>query len=163
MNREIEKKRKLELKVLEKGMSIPYDLLLLADPAQAVIDEYIGAGQTFLAYHSDERVGVVVLLPLGEGQVEIKNIAVQPNWQGKGIGRSLLQAVIQEVKKSGVEELWIGTGNSSIGQLYLYQSVGFELAEVKWNFFIDHYDEPIWEKGIQCRHMLMLRQVLRRS
>jgi len=163
MNREMDKELKLELKVLEKGMSIPYDLLLLADPAQAVIDEYINKGKTFLAYHSGELVGVVVLLPLGEEQLEIKNIAVQPDWQGKGIGRRLLQAVIIEAKRTHVKELWIGTGNSSIGQLYLYQSVGFELAEVKWNFFIENYEEPIWEKGIHCKHMLMLRQTLHRS
>ena len=163
MNRETDKELKLELKILEQGMPVPYDLLLLADPAQAVIDEYINQGKTFMAYHSNELVGVVVLFLLDEGQLEIKNIAVQPNWQGKGIGRGLLQAMIIEAKKEGGEALWIGTGNSSIGQLYLYQSTGFELAEVKWNFFIDNYDEPIWENGIQCKHMLMLRRALRQS
>lgn len=54
------------------------------------------------------------------------------------------------------EELMIGTGNSSINQLALYQKCGFRVIGVERDFFINNYDEPIFENGIQCVDMIRL-------
>ncbi len=34
------------------------------------------------------------------------------------------------------------------------------MYDVKWNFFTDHYPEPIIQNGILCQHMIMLKQDL---
>jgi ribosomal protein S18 acetylase RimI-like enzyme len=52
--------------------------------------------------------------------------------------------------------LEVGTGNSSIGQLALYQKCGFRITGIDYNYFIRHYDEPIFENGIPCRDMIRL-------
>ena len=85
------------------------------------------------------------------------NIAIKEEVQGRGWGKVLLNFAIEEAKKRKAKDLWIATGNSSIGQLALYQKMGFEMADIRWNHFIDNYPEAIWENGIQCKHMLILR------
>ena len=60
--------------------------------------------------------------------VEIKNIAVREDRQGQGLGKKLLQEAIRVAKNKGYERIEIGTGNSSIGQLALYQKCGFRIA-----------------------------------
>ncbi len=140
------------------GGELPYDLLLLADPERSAIDAYLGRSELFLARDPDRLVvGVLVLTPLGEGQAEIKNIAVRPTWQGQGIGKRLLRFALDEARRRGLQALEIGTSNSSFDQLALYQKIGFRMDRIQRDFFTRHYAEAIFENGIQCRDMVMLR------
>ncbi len=146
---------------LNKNDHIPYDLLLLADPSKELIDEYLKQSDIFIAKQENNTIGVIVLLPLTKEAVEIKNIAVRPAFQGQGIGRYLIAQIVQVASRNGYKSICIGTANSSIGQLSLYQQLGFEITEIKRDFFTDNYPEPIYENGIQAKHMLMLtRQLL---
>ena len=58
-------------------------------------------------------------------------------------------------KKMGATELLVGTGNSSLSQLGLYQKCGFRMSYIKAGFFAS-YPEPIYENGIQCLDMVVL-------
>lgn len=137
----------------------PYNLLLLADPSKKIIDEYLVNSEIYNAKLNDEIVGVFVLYPLLNNSVEIKNIAVLDKYQGKGIGSLMLENAIQIAKKKKYVSIYIGTANSSIGQLYLYQKKGFDISEIKKDFFIENYSDPIYENGIQAKHMIMLEKV----
>ncbi|NSL87597.1 GNAT family N-acetyltransferase [Chitinophaga sp. Mgbs1] len=137
----------------------PLALLLLADPSEAAISKYLPAAAVFVARHQGETIGVYVL-SLEHGVAEILNIAVKETCQGKGIGRRLLEDATVKAKELHAEKLLIGTGNSSLGQLHLYQKSGFEITAIRKNFFLDHYPAPIFENGIQCKHMIMLEKQL---
>lgn len=139
---------------------IPYGLLLLADPSKALIDQYLPTGYLYAAQLNGETIGVYVLVPAAPGCWEIKNIAVAPAWQGKGIGRTLLRHACAEARAKKAARIRIATGNSSITQLYLYQKAGFELTKLVKDFFTEHYPEPIVENGITCKHLLVLEKKL---
>ena len=145
---------------LEPTAPIPYHLLLDADPSKDLVDAYLPKSDVFVAVKDENTVGVIVLLPVTSETVEIKNIAVLPELQGQGIGRYLITHAVALATENKYRKIIIGTANSSIGQLALYQTCGFQLTEVKWNFFIDNYPEPIFENNIQARHMLMLSKTL---
>lgn len=34
------------------------------------------------------------------------------------------------------------------------------MTEIKKNFFVDKYKEPIFENGIKCKHMVVLAKTL---
>ncbi|MFC5407104.1 GNAT family N-acetyltransferase [Cohnella soli] len=140
--------------------AIPYDLLLLADPSKSLIDDYIGRGICYLAYDEDELVGEFVLIHTHPKTYEIVNIAVEEKHQGKGIGRQLLHKAIAVAVELQADSVEIGTGNSSVRQLALYQRCGFRITGIDHDFFVRHYDEEIFEDGIQCRDMIRLRQEL---
>jgi aminoglycoside 6'-N-acetyltransferase I len=145
---------------LKPSYPIPYDLLLLADPSLEQIHSYLPFGKCYSVYVEGELIGAVVLLPINESKVEIKNIAIAPFYQGKGYGKQLLQKVMDLAKVESYKTIRIGTANSSIGQLALYQKVGFEMQKMLFNFFLDNYEEAIYENGIQAKHMILLEKSL---
>ena len=148
------------IRKLEKQDKIPMDLLLLADPSKSIVEEYITRGECFIAESEKQVVGVYVLLPTKPKTVEIVNVAVSEKHQGKGMGKLLVTDAIRVAKTKGYKTIEIGTGNSSIGQLALYQKCGFRIVAIDFDFFIKHYEEEIFENGIQCRDMIRLSKEL---
>lgn len=135
---------------------IPYALLLEADPSRDVIDSYLECSEIYVALLDDIIIGVYVLCPVNSEAVEIKNISVDDEHQKKGIGTIMLHDAFRRAKESHFKKIIIGTGDTSVGQLYLYQKVGFDITSIKKNFFIDNYPEPLYENGVQVRHMIVL-------
>ena len=136
----------------------PMELLLTADPSQKMVEEYLKRGRCFVAEIRNQLIGVHVLLPTRPHTIEIVNIAVDEKSQGSGVGKMLLQHAIETAKAMGYTTIEIGTGNSSIGQLALYQKCGFRIIGVDPNFFLKHYEEYIMENGIRCIDMIRLSQ-----
>lgn len=141
---------------LSVGEGIPYALLLEADPSRDLIDSYLASSEIYVALVDDVIIGVYVLSPLNSEIVEIKNISVDAKHQKKGIGTLMLHDAFRRAEESHFKEIIIGTGNSSVGQLYLYQKVGFDITRIKKNFFIDNYPGPLHENGIRIKHMIVL-------
>lgn len=152
---------KTSIHALNSNEAIPYDLLLLADPSRSLIDAYSSNSVIYVAVIEGAITGVYVLHHINRETAEIKNIAIAKEHQGQGLGTLLLNNAVIQAKEKGYNILIIGTGNSSFGQLYLYQKLGFEIQEIRMNFFTDNYAEPIYENGIQCKHMIMLSQTLK--
>lgn len=146
----------IQIRPLSHDESLPMDLLLLADPSKEKVLTYVQSGSCYAAFHEEDVIGVYVLTPLSQHTVEIMNVAVKESWQGRGIGKQLIHHAIAEAKVAGFQSIEIGTGNSSIQQLALYQKCGFRIASIDHDFFLKHYDEPIYENGIQCMDMVRL-------
>lgn len=152
---------KITFNILDKDDQIPYELLLLADPSKDLIDEYIQMSDVFAAVQNDAIIGIAVLFPLTAELVEIKNVAVKPEFQGQGIGSCLINKVVEVATLNGYKSICIGTANSSVGQLYLYQKLGFEITDIRRNYFTNNYADPIFENAIQAKHMLILTRQLK--
>lgn len=150
----------MEIRELMADEQPPMELLLLADPSQKLVDEYIKRGQCFIAEEDDNIIGVYVLLRTRPETVELVNIAVDENHQGKGIGKQLVNHAIHNARLLGYKTIEIGTGNSGVGQLALYQKCGFRITGIDREFFIRHYSEEIFENGIQVVDMIRLSQDL---
>ncbi|AME07376.1 GNAT family N-acetyltransferase [Bacillus siamensis] len=148
--------QKLSIRKAAERDEALYELLLLADPSREIVDDYLARGECYTAWTSDELAGVYVLLKTRPKTVEIVNIAVNESMQNNGIGRRLIEEAMNKAKQMGAATIEIGTGNSSIGQLALYQKCGFRLQAIDHDFFIRHYEEEIFENGIQCRDMVRL-------
>ena len=136
------------------------ELLLLADPSQQLVEEYVKRGQCFVAEINARIIGVYVLLPTRPGTAELVNVAVVEDQQGGGIGKQLVKHAVLNAKKLDYKTIEIGTGNSGMGQLALYQKCGFRITGIDKDFFIRHYREEIWENGIQVKDMIRLSQDL---
>ncbi len=146
----------MEIRLLNDDAGLPMDLLLEADPSEELVREYCSNGFVYGAAVDDELMGVYVLLPLSDGIVEIKNIAVAEDARGQGYGKRLIQHALSEAERLGFGNVEIGTGNSSVDQLMLYQKCGFRIDSIDRDFFLRNYPEPIFENGIQCRDMIRL-------
>lgn len=141
---------------LGEGEEYPLELLLTADPSRKLVEEYMARGQCFIALHENRVIGEYVLLNTRPGRIEIMNIAVVPEKQGRGAGKFLIMDAVQRVREYGAKYLEIGTGNSSLMQLGLYQRCGFRIVGIEKDYFLMNYDFKIEEKGITCRDMVRL-------
>ncbi|BBE79800.1 ribosomal-protein-alanine acetyltransferase [Phytobacter sp. MRY16-398] len=63
------------------------------------------------------------------------NIAVDPAWQRKGLGRQLLEHLIGELEKRGVLTLWLEVRASNTAAIALYESLGFNEATIRRNYY----------------------------
>lgn len=145
----------------KENNDIPFDLLELADPSRIKINEYLKTGTCYVAKIDSKIVGVLVLNQIDATSIEVKNIAVDESEQGKGFGKALLRYSELVSRELGFNKLVIGTGNSSFDQLAFYQKEGFEMCKIKKDFFLTNYTEPIFENGIQCKHMVILEKKLK--
>ncbi|MFJ9384481.1 GNAT family N-acetyltransferase [Peribacillus sp. NPDC101481] len=150
----------MEIRELFKDEPPPMHLLLLADPSRELVEEYLGSGTCFVAVSDKRMIGVYVLLQKGPELIEIMNIAVDERHHGRGIGRQLIEHAKGHARVQGYKMIEIGTGNSGIGQLALYQKCGFRITGVDRDFFNRNYSETIYENGIQCQDMIRLSQSL---
>lgn len=150
----------MNIRELQANEPYPMDLLLLADPEESVIQTYIKRCRCYVMELEGSIVGVIALLPTRPLTVEIMNIAVLETMQGQGLGKRLLSHAIEASKELGFRSVEIGTGNSSVGQLHLYQKCGFRIIGVDTDYFVRNYEEPIYENGLQCRDMIRLKQEL---
>ena len=142
------------------GETVPWDLLLLADPSREQVAAYVEKGACYRALLDGREVGAFVLLATAPGTLEIMNIAIAEDRQGRGLGKQLMAEIVALARRQGVKTLEVGTGNSSLGQLAFYQKAGFRIVGVERDFFTRHYPEPIVENGIRCRDMVRLAQRL---
>lgn len=129
------------------------DLLFLADEQVEMIERYLDKGEMFVLLDPDV-VGECVVCDLGDGIFEIKNIAIRPECQGRGYGRALIEFVAERCR-SRCRELWVGTGDSPM-TIPFYNQCGFREHHRVPNFFVDNYDHPMWECGVQLIDMVYL-------
>ncbi|PGT84449.1 MULTISPECIES: GNAT family N-acetyltransferase [Bacillaceae] len=145
----------MKIRALKKEETPPIQLLLLADPSVSIIEDYLNRGMCFVAENQENMViGVLVLLPTRPHSVELANISVSEDYRGKGVGKLLIKHAISVAREKLFKVMEVGTGNSSIDQIAFYQKCGFRLTGVDFDFFVKHYDEPIYENNIQCRDMV---------
>lgn len=154
------KEMKMDIRKLNECEKPPMELLLLADPSRKFIEEYVNRGECFIVEIELQTIGIYVLLPTRPETVELVNVVVVEDQHGRGIGKRLVLDAIRVAKTKGYKTIEIGTGNSSVGQLALYQKCGFRIIGVDMDFFVRHYSEKIFENGIQCRDMVRLSQYL---
>jgi ribosomal protein S18 acetylase RimI-like enzyme len=150
----------LMIRRLEPGEPPPWELLLLADPSRHQVEAYLADGICCVASLAGTIIGEFVLVPLGPRRFELMNIAITESCQGRGLGKRLVREAIAEAKRLGAETLELGTGNSSLQQLALYQKCGFRIVGVRPDFFRDHYADEIYENGIRCLDMIRLSLTL---
>lgn len=150
----------MNIRPLEKGEEAPMNLLLLADPSEYNVHSYLERGQVSVAEVASEIIGVYVLLPQDTRTIEIMNVAINEAWQGAGRGKQLVTHAVETARQMNYQQVTVATGNSSIGQLALYQKCGFRMIGVNRDYFLYTYSEPIFENDIWCRDQILLAQDL---
>jgi DNA-binding MarR family transcriptional regulator/GNAT superfamily N-acetyltransferase len=101
----------------------PFDVEVLSNPEGMILE---GGGAVFFAQLGGEVVGTCALKQESSGEFELTKMGVDPEAQGLGIGRKLIEAVIAEFERIGGAELFLETNTKLKTAIRLYESVGFE-------------------------------------
>ncbi|HIT31483.1 MAG TPA: GNAT family N-acetyltransferase [Candidatus Enterenecus stercoripullorum] len=133
-------------------------LLLLGDEQESMIDRYLADGELYALQDGGKTLAVCVVTHPEPGTAEIKNLAVDPQHQRRGLGRRMVDFVA-ETYSPICSTLLTGTGDSPL-TVPFYESCGFREAYRVPNFFLEHYDHPIVEGGRQLTDMVYFQMEL---
>lgn len=96
------------------------------------------AGELLLAREAGgEPLGCVGLRPIApSGCCEMKRLYVAPQGRGAGVGKALVDALVQAAERIGYREMRLDTLPSMAGAQALYRKLGFEVIA-------PYYDTPV--------------------
>ncbi|MEI8596471.1 ribosomal protein S18-alanine N-acetyltransferase [Photobacterium sp. Hal280] len=69
------------------------------------------------------------------GEVSLFNLAVDPGWQGQGLGRQLLAAFVAAARSEGGQDIWLEVRASNTKASQLYLAGGFELISRRQDYY----------------------------
>jgi GNAT superfamily N-acetyltransferase len=116
--------RDINLEWIERFFAVEAkDREVLGNPGKYILDP---GGAILLACEGDEPVGVVSLIVIGEGEVELAKMGVRPSAQGKGAGRMLMGAAVAKAREMGMRRIYIETNSVLGAALKLYRDAGFQ-------------------------------------
>lgn len=131
-------------------------LLLLADEQEDMVDRYLENGTMYVL--EDGGVKAECVVTQEDGMLEIKNIAVVPEFQGHGYGKALIDFLVHRYSCS-CSVLQVGTGDSP-NTVPFYEKCGFVRSHRIPDFFLDNYDHPIYDGGVRLVDMVYLQRRL---
>lgn len=108
-------------KAFEESMQYEHALFLVAkDEEKNKIIGYVGLYKVF-------------------NQGDITNIAVLKEYQGRGIGKMLMNAIIKKAKEREIDDIMLEVRESNQKAITLYEKTGFASAGIRKNF----YEKPV--------------------
>ncbi len=122
-SRHAEPFRSLNLAWIEKYFAVEeQDRRVLDDPERTIVEP---GGDIVVAEAAGQVVGVGALQFIEPGYYELAKMAVDPSWQGQGIGRQLMTGLIARARELGAKRVLI-LSNTRLGPaLHLYRAFGF--------------------------------------
>ncbi len=99
------------------------DEKILSDPRGKVIKN---GGAIFFVCIEDNVVGTAALIKHRDGTMELAKMAVTKSFQGRGVGRELMQAIIDRTRELGALELYLQTNAKLKAANHLYRKFGFK-------------------------------------
>jgi ribosomal protein S18 acetylase RimI-like enzyme len=139
-----------DLRILESG-----DEAILGHVADGVFDEALDP-ELVAEFLRDPRHHLIVAVDRGQvvgfasgvhyvhpdkrAQMFVNEVGVAPSHQGRGIGKAVVQTLLQHARRLGCEEAWVLTQRANDAAMRMYASAGGEQSlqeEVMFTFFLN--------------------------
>jgi putative acetyltransferase len=86
-------------------------------------------GAIFLiARHQDQIIGTGALVPRQDGSAEVVRMSVAANWRRQGIGRLILQALVDRARQAGFHHITLETTEDWHEVIAFYLRFGFHIT-----------------------------------
>ena len=141
-------------------------LFELAEDSRSELDDYLDQGRVLVAVSGSSTAGHLQLVPTtNASEIELKNMAVQSDRHGTGIGRALVAAALARCIAEGWSRIVVATAAADTGNLRFYQRLGFRFLSVERDAFTaaTGYSVPIVIDGIPLLDRVWLSQDLHRN
>lgn len=94
-------------------------------PLHADYEALIAQGVVYVLANEEEVRGVLVMMSW-ERSLLVENVAVDPRFQGQGLGQVLMAFVEQQGRKEQLDEIRLYTNEVMTENLRFYHKLGFE-------------------------------------
>ena len=145
-------------RVLPDEMSAVSELRVIAYTADGLLDVnpvYVetlrllgtdGEGEVLVAEDGGRLLGTIMFEPWsprseiarGADEAEVRAFAVAPQARGRGVGRALVNALVERAREEGVSRLLLSTQPQMLSAQYVYRARGFvRVPERDWSTLPD--------------------------
>jgi GNAT superfamily N-acetyltransferase len=94
----------------------------LGDPQRHILGR---GGHIMMAERAGRPVGCCALIALGGGQFEVAKMTVAESERGRGLGRQLLEHLIEFARERSISRLYLETNTKLQNAIRIYEAVGF--------------------------------------
>ena len=95
---------------------------------QSIPDFYqVGSGDFWVAKHAQHIIGTIGLKDIGAQQAALRKMFVAQAFRGRefGVAAQLLNTLLEEAKRRGVQEIYLGTTEKFLAAHRFYEKHGF--------------------------------------
>ncbi len=96
----------------------------------------------FVATHENNLIGYAGMW-LFSGEAHVTTIAVHPDFRGRGLGKMLMNTLIDYAREQGADTMVLEVRPSNIPALNLYKSLGFRNIGWRKNYYIETREDAL--------------------
>lgn len=111
---------------VNQEFGVDFDIAAMLEGDMAKLEIFLPPdGRIVLAGEGSRLAGIACLKRLKDGIAEIKRMYVRPDFRRQGLGRALLDSLIQEAKEAGYHTIRLDSARFMKSAHALYESAGF--------------------------------------
>jgi ribosomal-protein-alanine N-acetyltransferase len=97
-----------------------------------------------VAVHTTDKkiIGYIVFWVIKD-EAQINNIAVHPDYRGRGFGKAILSQVLEEMKASGTRLVTLEVRESNRPALAIYGALGFEFVGRRKDYYTNPREDAL--------------------
>jgi len=97
-----------------------------------------------VAVHDPDKtvVGYIVFWIVRD-EAQINNIAVHPDYRGRGFGKGILSVTLNEMRASGIRTVTLEVRESNLTALGLYKSFGFQVVSRRRDYYTNPREDAL--------------------
>lgn len=115
------------LKIEERNYNFPW--------SEGIFRDCFRAGYSCWVCEEMDRILGYSIVSVAVGEAHILNISVDPAEQGQGVGRKMLENLIEVARSKRAETVFLEVRPSNVGALALYQKMGFNEIGVRKDYY----------------------------
>ena len=102
----------------------------------------VTCARSLLALVNECPVGYIIYWALPH-EIDVHNLAVHPAYRRRGIGKALLEKVIDEARRQGLTRVTLEVRKSNVVAQKMYQSLGFLAKGVRKGYYSDDGEDAL--------------------
>ena len=111
---------------VEENFHVSFDIAAMLEEDMNTLDKFMPPkGRLLLGYVEDKSMGIACLKALTDRIGEVKRMYVRPEARNRGIGRALLQQLMEEARQLGYERVRLDSARFMTEAHQLYRTNGF--------------------------------------
>ncbi len=126
------------------------ELLIIENEANRVpwseslfLQEFENRFSRLFAASIDGRLVGFLVVHLVLDEAHIVNLAVRPCWQGRGIGRSLMEEGLAKLQQEGAHWAYLEVRAGNVRAASLYESLGFFRVGLRRRYYCDNGEDAV--------------------
>lgn len=102
---------------------------------EGIFRDCLQVGYSCWLAEADSTLTGYGIMSVAAGESHILNLCVDPDWQGRGIGRMLLEQMLRAARAHGADIALLEVRPSNLAALRLYEQLGFNQYSVRRAYY----------------------------